>query len=389
MAAISLTSCSSGGAPSSSGSAAGSTSGGASGTPLRVMAISSDKPGLDTLVAAYSKTPNAVAVTPDYVANDGYDAALRTQLTSGTAPDIFEVSPGNGNAIAVAQLGQGGYLADLSDQPWVSQIPSGTADATQFNGKTVMLPITGGVFGMLYNTKIFAQYNLTPPTTWSELLSDCQTLKDAGITPIAMGNGADGFGSLFLTYQMAASTNYAVDKNWASERIAGTVTFKGSGWADALNKFVELNQKGYFGTSPNGTALADAQSQFATGKAGMIAIVSQQLGGIQQSAGTAASDFSSFPFPAVDNADGVYIAAGSGYGYAINAKTKNMDAALKFLQTAAQPAQVKAFNLALGGIPLLPSDPGAVPEALAPLVPFVTNGKSATYMDQYWPNADV
>ena len=47
-----------------------------------------------------------------------------------------------------------------------------------------------GIVGFWYNTTLFDQAGIdAPPATWTELLADVQTLKDAGITPIAVAGG--------------------------------------------------------------------------------------------------------------------------------------------------------------------------------------------------------
>ena len=43
---------------------------------------------------------------------------MRTRIGGGRPPDIIGVWPGNGNAMAVHQIGPLGALADLSGEPW-------------------------------------------------------------------------------------------------------------------------------------------------------------------------------------------------------------------------------------------------------------------------------
>lgn len=47
------------------------------------------------------------------------------------------------------------------------------------------------VFGMVYNKQIFADNNLEIPTTWDELMEECETLKEKGIIPVYTSGAAE------------------------------------------------------------------------------------------------------------------------------------------------------------------------------------------------------
>ena len=59
------------------------------------------------------------------------------------------------------------------------------------------LPYNFGLVGLWYNKDLLAQAGIeAPATTWEEFLTQVQTLKDAGITPISLGGG-DQWPSMF------------------------------------------------------------------------------------------------------------------------------------------------------------------------------------------------
>ncbi len=58
-----------------------------------------------------------------------------------------------------------------------------------------------GAVGFWYNKDLFAQAGIeAPPTTWSEFLEVIKTLKAAGITPIALGEGDKWPGAFYWEY---------------------------------------------------------------------------------------------------------------------------------------------------------------------------------------------
>lgn len=112
---------------------------------------------------------------------------IPTALQSGDAPDIFQ-QWGGGELAAQAEAG---YLMDLSDViPDTISNLGGAVAPWQYDGKTYGIPYTFGVEGIWYRKSLFEQAGITEePATMDELNADVQKLKDAGITPIAVGAG--------------------------------------------------------------------------------------------------------------------------------------------------------------------------------------------------------
>ena len=65
------------------------------------------------------------------------------------------------------------------------------------------MPFNAGMVGFWYNKDLFAQAGLDAPAdTWDGLLEQVQTLKDAGITPIAVGAGDKWPAHFWYSYLM-------------------------------------------------------------------------------------------------------------------------------------------------------------------------------------------
>src|SRR5690606_38064527 len=71
----------------------------------------------------------------------------------------------------------------------------------EVDGGLYAVPFDLGMVGFWYNKELFAQAGIdAPPTTWDEFLEDVQTLKDAGITPIAVGGQDKWPAHFYLAY---------------------------------------------------------------------------------------------------------------------------------------------------------------------------------------------
>ena len=81
--------------------------------------------------------------------------------------------------------------------------------------------------------------------------------------------------------------------------------------------------------------------------------------------------------------------AAAGAGYGINAKAKNKDLALKFVNFVMSPEGMNLFAEKQGGLPALPDTGYAVDPSLTELSTFINDDRTVPFMDQLWPNAKV
>jgi len=341
------------------------------------------KPMVDAYVAA---NPN-VEIKTSYAQADQYQAASRTKLTSGTAADVLGVWPGNGNSMALVQLAPGGFLADLSAEPWVAQMPAGLDTVTKYEGKTEILVPSFAVIGTMYNKQVFDKLGIGDlPTTWTEFLALCDKIKAAGKTPLALGLQA-GWVTQLIPYAIVPSTVFAKDPDFDAQMAAGKATFADSGWRKAFEMYVELNDRGYFNEDPLATTHEDALNLVGTGEAAMYVQVSAILPDLEAIGGK--GNFALFPFPGADNAADVWIPAAASVGWGVNANGDNQDASKEFVRFLAQPENLTSYAELRFEIPAVLAEGKKVSPVLAPMVTFIEQGKSYPFMDQLWPNAEV
>lgn len=212
----------------------------AGGTTLTTYTNTEQNRGLTPLYASYQQT-SGVKITPTSAATDELNQQLRVQLTSGTAADIFRVSPGFSSPVAAGVLGKQGSLADLSGSAWAAQVDDGTRSLATVDGKLVAFPIGTNAIVMAYNKQVFADLKLSVPTTWTELLAVSTALKKAGKTPIAVGL-TGGIYLQFFIYALAGTLVYAAHPDLDAKMKSGATTFsKEQSWTEVFDKFVQLS----------------------------------------------------------------------------------------------------------------------------------------------------
>ncbi len=363
------------------------TGGGSGSKSLRVASVATDRPGVEALIAGFKKQNPGVTISASYADTDQYQSTLRTQLSSGTAPDVFFTWPGNGNPGALQVLQPSGYLEDLSSHPWAASIPAGIKSVTQVDGKTYIAPLTFVGIGALYNQTILQKVGLKPPTTWTELLSFCDAAKSKGKAAFALGNQTNWVTQL-VNYALVATTVYSTEPNFDAQQKSGQAKFQSSGWATATDKYLEMNKRGCFQADPLGTSVDASISLVTSGKALGVIQVTPELATLKQQS-PAGTTYTLAPVPASDDASQTKMPGAAGGAYGVNAKTKKMDLANKFIDYAASAEGQSAYSSAVAALPAIPSSQTTSDPVLATLVTYQKEGRTVPFMDQLWPNPKV
>jgi multiple sugar transport system substrate-binding protein len=173
-------SASSSSSSSSSGSSAGTSSAQAAGTSCKPGAVKLTfwawAVGYNLVVNEFNKTHPGICVILDDVGggNDEY-VKLSEALKSGKgAPDVAEVEyielPSleiTNSVMNLVPYGVDSYKSQIVPSSW-AEVSSGSA--------VYAMPGDIGPLGLYYDTKEFARFHLSPPTTWAQFASEAATL---------------------------------------------------------------------------------------------------------------------------------------------------------------------------------------------------------------------
>jgi raffinose/stachyose/melibiose transport system substrate-binding protein len=142
---------------------------------------------MNNILAAFTAQHPNITIQFDPTNPPDYNAVLRTQLSGGTAPDLFYLR----SFATSRQLYNEGFLEPLGDLPGLMENFSEAAISpwATDDGLPYGVPFIAVSHGVYYNQNIFNELSLQIPTTWQELLVASQTIKDAGYTPFANASG--------------------------------------------------------------------------------------------------------------------------------------------------------------------------------------------------------
>lgn len=117
-----------------------------------------------------------------------YDTYVRQAFRTDAKPDLFTWHTGD----SLQELVEQGLVAETTDI-WTEAesegyVPAGLKDQYTFDGKQYCVPLNVVYWAVYYNKQIFSDLGLEVPTTWAELETIMDTLKENGTTPFHQMN---------------------------------------------------------------------------------------------------------------------------------------------------------------------------------------------------------
>ncbi|MFL5762192.1 MAG: ABC transporter substrate-binding protein [Thermomicrobiales bacterium] len=319
-------------------------------------------------------------VTP-YSDTTSYQAAVLAALPTSDTPDLFTWWSG----YRIEDLYNQGVLQDLSDI-WSQDIADGSlpqslSPAFSFGGKQWAVPLHLSYWVVFYNKKVFADNGLNPPTTWDEFLALCDTLKGAGVTPLA--STQNGRWPSFIVFEeMVLRT----DPNFYVELTSGRAKYTDPTAVQAMDTWKSLIEKEYF-TSFDLDLTNDFPGEFQSGKVAMIPIGTWYQGTLLATGIKPGEDYDAFIMPNVNPAvtDNVIIVE-TGV-LAVANKGSKVDAAKKMAQWWLTPDAQTAWAKHLGDAPANPNATSDNP-VISNLLNEISSKKYTLYQ-RYWEASPV
>jgi raffinose/stachyose/melibiose transport system substrate-binding protein len=312
------------------------------------------------LDAFHEEYPN-ITVKFDPTNPPDYNATLRTQLETGTGPDLYFVR----SFATGRELFDAGYIASLKDLPGINDnftkasLSPWATDA----GEPYAIPIIAVSHGVYYNKEIFAANGIEVPATWEELMAASQKLLDAGVIPFANGT-KDAWDIIEVAMMQLIPSNIGGYEGRMAY-LNGERCFNSEEMVASFQQIADM--KPFLPTGFEATSYYDAEQLFAQGQAAMMMDGSWSIGAFEKDA----TDFEwgVFYAPPLAGKD-MYVEFHIDAAIGANAASPNLEAAKTFLQwlEGAEFSALLANNL-----------PGMFP--VSKNVPAIDNPIANAFMD--------
>ncbi len=150
-------------------------------------------PALQALIDRYSALyPNIQVINSTVTGGSGVNAraVLKTRMLGGDPPDSFQVHAGQE---LIATWVVAGRMEDLSglfkSEGWMTKFPPGLISLLSTKSGIWSVPVNIHRSNVMwYVPSRLKEWGVTPPKTWAEFLTTCETLKGKGVkSPLALG----------------------------------------------------------------------------------------------------------------------------------------------------------------------------------------------------------
>jgi len=339
----------------------------------------------DEVVAEYEAMHPNVNIEITFLENEAFKSQLVTVMQAEEPPDLFQ-SWGGGVLWNYADAGLLRNIAPELEGEWYDSFAMPAAvEMFGKDGEYYGVPFDWGAVGIFYNKALFAEAGIEEvPTTWAEFLTAVQMLKDAGITPIALGEGDLWPGHFWFVYlaTRVGGKDAFVNAYYRNGSFADPAFIEAG---EHLQELIALEpfQEGFMSMGYGDEARLVGDGEAAMELMGQWAPGSQESNSEQGGIG---DDLGFFAFPMVEGGAGDpsdILGGGNGYAVGKNAPDEAIDF-LKYLTSVdVQSRTTFAVPVVKGSTDFLADDP-----IMSQIIEMRDNANYAQlYYDQFLPPA--
>lgn len=289
---------------------------------------------IEEIISKFMKKYPDIRVSYESLKGAEYYDALRKRMVSGKGNDIFMV-----NHDIVLELTSRNQLADLSCLTTISEYTNQMLDQMNKDGAIYWLPTTVSAFGLYCNIELLQKYKQRVPENLEEWERVCDYFLTQGITPIISNNDislktlaiGQSFYSLYQENNQEEAFTYL---NQGEARLSSLLTSGFSLAEDFINKDYIDAEKALVTEKTSDDLL-----EFIKGEVPFMLTGVWAVGRIKEMQPD--FEFQVVPYPALPDENFIVINADTRLS--VNADSKHLDAAMKFVEFFTQTENIQRF----------------------------------------------
>lgn len=295
---------------------------------------------IEAVYDAFEAANPGVTVEREVVTDQQMRQTVNVALASGTGPDVVYYAPGPAYAGVLADAGAIIPLDDLAEEyGWTERVAGAALDQARIDGVLYGLPLEIDLIGMYANRTLLDQEGWEIPETIDELVTFCQTAKEAGYVPMAFSNNP-GWSAF---HQFTFTSN-----NMIGPEAMEALLFDHEGRWDSPEQiqaiddfFIKLRDAGCFSDDVNALSYDDGNGLFFSGQSLLHSTGSWLLSDIEENMPDSEIEF--VPFPALDGGQGRFWNSGLGSNWVISANSAHQTEAANLLDFMISPESAKIW----------------------------------------------
>ena len=339
--------------PAATEAAAAATEAPAAAEPVSLTVVTSyggddgNRANYEAALAGYEAATGNKVLDASATSNEEWKAKVMTDFETGTEPDVLFYFNGN-DSDAIVSAGKVVSLDDIraAYPEFATNMKDDMLVPSAVDGKVYSVPVNGYWESMYVNTKVLEAAGVTLPGadyTWDQFLVDCQKIKDAGFTPVAVSlQEVPHYWFEFSVYNNGNTANHLNVPAMADDET-------GMKWAKGLEDIKALYDAGYLPENTLTATDAETVQLVADGQAAFLIDGSWKIGFFQTNCADHLEDFALTYVPAKGERQATDLIGGISMGYYITKKAwddpAKRDAAVKFVEYMTSDEQVSIFSV--------------------------------------------
>lgn len=322
-----------------------------------------NRKNFENTVKAYEESTGNKVNDGSATSNEEWKAKVLTDFETGSEPDVLFYFT-NADAEPFISAGKVVSLEEIrAEYPDYAGNMKDSMMAVAADGKQYAVPSSGYWENMFVNKKVLEDCGVAvpgPDYTWDQFLADCETIKEAGYTPIACSLVEVPHYWFEFTVMNNGTVENHLDVPAAADDAAAAK------WAAGLNDIKALYEAGYFPANTLTASDAETVELFNSGEAAYLIDGSWKVGYFTENAEDL-NDFAIAYVPGKGERSASEAIGGISMGYFITTKAWNdpdkREAAVEFVSQLTSDEVLSTFVTT--EVTALVN--GAKPEGLNPL----------------------
>ena len=322
-----------------------------------------NRKNFENAVKAYEESTGNKVNDGSATSNEEWKAKVLTDFETGSEPDVLFYFT-NADAEPFISAGKVVSIEEIrAEYPDYAGNMKDSMMAVAADGKQYAVPSSGYWENMFVNKKVLEDCGVAvpgPDYTWEQFLADCETIKEAGYTPIACSLVEVPHYWFEFTVMNNGTVENHLDVPAAADDAAAAK------WAAGLNDIKALYEAGYFPANTLTASDAETVELFNSGEAAFLIDGSWKVGYFTENAEDL-NDFTIAYVPGKGERSASEAIGGISMGYFITTKAWNdpdkREAAVEFVSQLTSDEVLSTFVTT--EVTALVN--GAKPEGLNPL----------------------
>ncbi len=289
---------------------------------------------IEEILTGFMKENPDIQVSYESMKGSSYQDTLIKRMAAGKGNDIFMA-----NHDTLLELEENGQAADLSGLSAIPEYTEQMLGQMRENGKIYWVPTTVSAFGLYCNLDLLKEHRQKVPENLAEWEAVCDYFVGEGITPIIANNDislktlAIGRG-FYSVYQENRESEVFERLNRGQEKLSDYLT-------EGFLLVKEFIDKGYVDAKKalNTRKTSDDLAEFVKGKSPFMLTGVWASGRVEEM--EPGFSFQVVSLPVLK--DGSMLVINADTRLCVNADSKNLDAALKFVEYFIQKENIREF----------------------------------------------